>query len=134
MAGRRCGNRARPQLFDKLAGAQDPRAGPIFQREGVFMGEIDKVEHNEGESRYELNVDSQVAIADYKRRDGALLFTHTQVPAALKGQGIGSKLIGGALQDARSKGLKVVPLCAFVAAYLERHPEEQDLLAVDAPG
>ncbi|MFC3432111.1 MULTISPECIES: GNAT family N-acetyltransferase [Sphingobium] len=47
---------------------------------------------------------------------------------------MGSRLISAALQDAREQGLKVIPLCEFVAAYIERHPEEQDLLALDAPG
>ncbi|MDF0544107.1 GNAT family N-acetyltransferase [Sphingobium sp. H39-3-25] len=95
---------------------------------------VDSVRDNEGESRYELKVEGGIAIAAYDRRAGALVFTHTQVPEDLDGQGFGSKLIAGALADVREKGLKVVPLCAFVADYLDRHPEDQDLLALDAPG
>lgn len=98
------------------------------------MAETQDVRDNEGESRYELKVDGGTAIAAYERRDGALVFTHTQVPEALKGQGFASKLIDGALADVREKGLKVVPLCEFVACYFDRHPQEQDLLALDAPG
>lgn len=94
----------------------------------------DTVRNNEGESRYELEVEGETAIAAYTSRDGALVFTHTEVPEALEGQGVASRLVKGALEDARARGLKVVPLCAFVAAYFERHPEEQDLLALDAPG
>lgn len=92
------------------------------------------VRNNSAESQYELDVDGAVAVAAYQRRDGALVFTHTQVPSALEGRGIASQLIKGALDDARAQGLKIVPLCSFVAAYLERHPQEQDLLALDAPG
>ncbi|CAN5224519.1 GNAT family N-acetyltransferase [soil metagenome] len=98
------------------------------------MTDTATVQNNEPESRYELAVDGALAIAAYERRDGALIFTHTEVPTALEGRGIASRLIKGALDDARAQGLKVVPLCAFVAAYIERHPEEQDLLALDAPG
>ncbi|MDX3899042.1 MAG: GNAT family N-acetyltransferase [Sphingobium sp.] len=94
----------------------------------------DTVRNNEGESRYELEVEGEIAIAAYASRDGALVFTHTEVPDALEGQGVASRLVKGALDDVRTNGLKVVPLCAFVAAYFERHPEEQDLLALDAPG
>lgn len=92
------------------------------------------VRHNVGESRYELPTAEGTAIAEYERRDGALIFTHTQVPEALEGKGVGSRLIQAALDDVREQGLKVVPLCDFVSAYLDRHPGEQDLIAADAPG
>jgi predicted GNAT family acetyltransferase len=99
-----------------------------------IMTDRQEVRNNEAEGRYELAVDGELAIAAYDRREGALIFTHTQVPAALEGQGVGSRLIKAALADARAQGLKIVPLCEFVAAYIERHPQEQDLLALDAPG
>lgn len=92
------------------------------------------VHNNRAEARYELEVDGEAAIAAYHPRGGAIAFTHTQVPPTLEGRGIASRLIKGALADVRAQGLKVVPLCSFVAAYIERHPEEQDLLAADAPG
>jgi len=98
------------------------------------MSDAGDVRNNADEGRYELEVDGHLAIAAYERREGALVFTHTQVPQMLEGQGVGSRLISAALQDAREQGLKVVPLCGFVAAYIDRHPEEQDLLALDAPG
>ncbi|MET0371712.1 MAG: GNAT family N-acetyltransferase [Sphingobium sp.] len=98
------------------------------------MTDATGVRDNRAESRYELEADGAVAIAAYERRDGAIVFTHTQVPSALEGRGIASALIKGALAQVRAQGLKVVPLCAFVAAYLDRHPQEQDLLALDAPG
>lgn len=98
------------------------------------MTDAGDVQNNEAEGRYELEVDGQLAIAVYENRDGALVFTHTEVPQALEGQGVASRLIKAALADARRQDLKVVPLCEFVATYIERHPEEQDLLALDAPG
>ena len=98
------------------------------------MADTGDVRNNEAEGRYEMAVDGQLAIAAYDRREGALVFAHTQVPEALEGQGVGSRLVKAALADARARNLKVVPLCEFVAAYIERHPQEQDLLALDAPG
>ncbi|MET0137950.1 MAG: GNAT family N-acetyltransferase [Sphingobium sp.] len=98
------------------------------------MSEPMNVHNDEAESRYELEIDGSLAIAAYERREGAIIFTHTIVPEALEGRGIASRLIKAALADARAQNLKVVPQCEFVAAYIERHPEEQDLLATTAPG
>lgn len=70
-----------------------------------------------------------MAFAAYRRSPGTVTFTHTEVPEALEGRGIGAQLVRGALDDARARGEKVVPLCPFVAAYITRHPEYQDLLA-----
>lgn len=84
--------------------------------------------------RYELVEDGATAFAAYRRREGAVTFTHTVVPREIEGRGVGGRLIKAALADVRAQGLKVVPLCSFVAAYIDRHTEEQDLLAHDAPG
>ena len=89
----------------------------------------DAVVDNQAAERFELQTDVTVAIAAYQREPGRIIFTHTEVPAELEGRGIGSALIAGALDQVRSERLKVVPACAFVRAYIERHPEEQDLLA-----
>ena len=88
-----------------------------------------EVINNEAEHRYELEVDGQLAIAEYRLRPGRISFTHTEVPDALEGRGIGKRLVKAALDDARAHGLKVVPICPFVKHYIDTHPEEQDLLA-----
>ncbi|NIJ07429.1 hypothetical protein FHS31_001025 [Sphingomonas vulcanisoli] len=85
------------------------------------------VRDNEAAQRYELDVDGQTAIAAYHREGDVVVFTHTKVPDALQGQGIASRLIAGALADVRAKGLKIEPLCAFVAAYVARHPEAANI-------
>lgn len=98
------------------------------------MSETAAVRNNAEASRYELEVDGALCIAAYEERVGAVVFTHTEVPSALEGRGLGKALIKGALADVRSRGLKVIAVCEFVAGYLDRYPEEQDLLATDAPG
>ncbi|ANC31733.1 GNAT family N-acetyltransferase [Isoptericola dokdonensis] len=70
--------------------------------------------------------------AYYRRRDGVVTFTHTEVSPEFEGQGVGSALAAGALATVRAAGERVVPLCPFIKAYIARHPEQQDLL-VDRP-
>jgi len=94
----------------------------------------DDVRNNLAANRYELDTEKGTAFSEYQRRDGAIAFTHTVVPKAIEGHGIASQLIASALADVRAQGLKVIPLCEFVAAYMQRHPEEQDLLAGRASG
>jgi predicted GNAT family acetyltransferase len=79
--------------------------------------------------RFEMDVEGHVAVAVYRKAPDVITFIHTEVPEALSGRGIGSKLIRGALEQVRSQGLKVVSRCPFVTAYLEKHPEFNDLLA-----
>jgi predicted GNAT family acetyltransferase len=79
--------------------------------------------------RFEADLgDGSLSIANYYLRDGKIVFTHTEVPPAHEGQGIGTALIRFALNSARDRGLTVVPLCPFFATYFRKHPEEQDLL------
>jgi predicted GNAT family acetyltransferase len=86
-----------------------------------------EVTDNPDLNRFELATEAGVAISEYRLRDGVLEVRHTEVPEALEGRGIGSRLAQGVLKAARARGLKVVPRCPFVAAYMKRHPEYDDL-------
>ena len=82
------------------------------------------------ERRYEALVDDEVAgYLFYRAREGELILIHTEVDEVFEGQGIGSGLVSGALEDIRARGLRIVPICPFVKAYLQRHPEHADLIA-----
>jgi len=87
------------------------------------------VHDDSARQRYELQVGDALAFIDYRRDGRKVLMTHAEVPAALRGGGIGSELVKGALALVRERGEKVVPLCSFVSQYMRRHPEVRDLLA-----
>jgi predicted GNAT family acetyltransferase len=79
--------------------------------------------------RFEIDLgDGSFAFAEYNLIPGKIMFTHTEVPEAHEGQGLGSALIRFGLAEARARGLQVIPICPFFAAYMQRHPETQDLL------
>jgi predicted GNAT family acetyltransferase len=87
------------------------------------------VRDNVQKHRFEVNLgDGSLAVAEYTLSEGKILFTHTEVSPAHEGKGIGSALVRFALAAARTRGLKVIPICPFFAAYIKKHPEEQDLL------
>ena len=86
------------------------------------------VTNNEKQSRYETTVDGKSAFAAYNRNGDTITFTHTEVPPELEGRGIAGAIVKHALDDARSQKLGVVAACAYVAQYVRRHPEYQDLL------
>jgi predicted GNAT family acetyltransferase len=93
------------------------------------MSEV-AVADNAAKRRYEVVVDGELAGASYYRdADGVRVVTHTEVGEEWEGQGLGSRLVAGALDDIRARGLRVEPLCSFTAAYIERHPEYVDLVA-----
>ena len=85
------------------------------------------------ERRYELLLDGQHAgeLIYRDRGGGVLAFLHTEVDTEVRLRGLGSALVGGALDDARARGLRVVPICPFVDAYVRRHPEYADLIVAD---
>lgn len=87
------------------------------------------VTDNAGESRYELDVEGQMAVLSYHRRGGTLYLTHTEVPQELEGKGIGSRIVKHALDQARAAGEKVAPWCPFVRAYIDRHSEYEEMVA-----
>ena len=87
-----------------------------------------EIRHNIAASRFEIQMENDIAVLDYSQRGDIITFTHTGVPAELEGRGIGSQLARAGLEYAREKSFKVVPLCWFVAGYIGRHPEYKSLL------
>lgn len=83
---------------------------------------------NPAHSRFELTVGDNVAFVDYERSGDRTVLTHTEVPEALSGRGIGSKLVRGTLEALRAQGRTAVSRCSFVTAYAERHPEYRDVV------
>jgi uncharacterized protein len=80
-------------------------------------------------SRYEVTVDGELAgFTEYREVEGVRVFTHTEVFDDFEGKGVGGALARGALDDVRAGGRRLVALCPFIAAYLERHPEYADLV------
>ncbi|HLH89423.1 MAG TPA: GNAT family N-acetyltransferase [Xanthobacteraceae bacterium] len=85
------------------------------------------IRDNAVQHRFELDVDDGMALMYYRLEPGVITLLHTEVPPALGGHGIGSALVRGVLDIVRARGLKVVPKCPFVAGYMGRHPEYNDL-------
>lgn len=87
------------------------------------------VRDNKDRSRFELDVGSEVAFANYRLTPQAIIITHTETPRSLRGRGIASELVKGALALIRADGKKVIAGCGFVVDYLHKHPEDADLIA-----
>lgn len=88
-----------------------------------------EIRHNEQESQYETSIDGHTALTAYDLEEtGRIVFTHTVVPEQLSGRGLANAIVKHALDDARRRNLTVVPQCSFVAAFIKRHPEYEDLL------
>lgn len=89
-----------------------------------------EVVNNPEQHRYEARLDGRLAgFAQYQLTEELIVFTHTEVGEEFEGQGVGSALVQGALDDVRALGLrKVLPLCPFVRAWLGRHRDYRDLV------
>lgn len=83
---------------------------------------------NTAEARYEFDLDGDTALIEYIRRPQSIALTHTFVPERYEGRGIGKELVEAVLTDIRAQGLTVVPLCTFVAQYIVRHPEWEEIV------
>lgn len=90
---------------------------------------VGRVEDQRSEQEFVLTVDGHRAVAAYQLEGDTIVFTHTVVPPEIEGRGVGTTLIRGALDLVRDRGLKVIPQCPFVRAYIDKHPEARDLLA-----
>jgi predicted GNAT family acetyltransferase len=95
-----------------------------------------EITHESHAARFVARTPEGLALCSYRREPGplgeVLVLHHTEVPAALEGRGLASALVAAALAWARQEGLRVRPVCSYVAAYMRRHPDTLDLLA-DAP-
>jgi predicted GNAT family acetyltransferase len=83
---------------------------------------------NKADHRFELVVEGHLAAAYYKLDGNIITFVHTEVPPELGGKGVGSKLVQGALDQVRNRGLQVIADCPFVKALIGKHGEYKDLL------
>lgn len=94
------------------------------------MENKNRVNNNAQKHRFELTLgEDKAAFIQYAEMgEGVLALTHTEVPDEFEGQGVGSTLIRGTFEIIEAQGLKIVPMCSFVAAYLRRHPEYQSLV------
>jgi predicted GNAT family acetyltransferase len=85
--------------------------------------------HRAEQQAFVAEIDGRTAVCAYRRDGDTLLLHHTEVPAALQGRGLAAALVQAALAWARAERLRVRPTCGYVAAYMRRHPDTQDLLA-----
>lgn len=78
--------------------------------------------------RFEITLGSDTAYAEYQLVQGGIILPHTVVPEAFEGKGVASRLARYAMQYARDRSLKIIPLCPFMAGYMAKHPETHDLV------
>jgi uncharacterized protein len=95
------------------------------------MADVLDVLMNEKTGRFEVTLGDETAFAEYVLHNGAMVLPHTVVPDAFAGKGVGSLLAKAALGYARDHGLKVKPSCPFMAGYIVKHPEWNDLVHED---
>ena len=101
----------------------------------VQAGAPVEVADNPDRDRYEVRVGGELAgFSQYRRRPPGLAFVHTEIDDRFEGQGLGGRLVSFALDDARARGLAVLPFCPFVKGYVERHPEYLDLVPEEKRG
>jgi predicted GNAT family acetyltransferase len=100
-----------------------------IDRQPTGSAENIAVQDNPGESRYELLLDEDVVGEIlYRAAPDHVVLLHTEVLPAVEGKGLGARLVAGALDDIRARGLHVIPICPFAGAYIRRHPEYADLV------
>ena len=90
--------------------------------------DIPNVSNNSAAGQFEMRTEAGPALLKYVLRGGVMDLVHTEVPAQLEGKGFGGALAKAALEHARTERIKVIPSCAFVRAYLKRHPEYANLV------
>jgi predicted GNAT family acetyltransferase len=106
--------------------ATDQENGTMFRRSKTSTGKPSPQQVTSG--RLEIERQGHVAYLEYTLAGRILQLIHSEVPEALRGQGLGSELAHSALEWAREQGLKVDVICPSVAEYLKKHPEYSDLV------
>ena len=94
----------------------------------VDLSKADVV-HNTAQKRFEIQLGDQIAMVKYILGSGEIIFTHTEVPEAFEGQGIASKMAKVAVEYAKAQGLRIRPMCPYMASYIQRHPEYHSITA-----
>lgn len=84
-----------------------------------------QITNDQASGRFQTEVDGYTAELTYRLTGDRMVITHTGVPPAIEGRGIGSALVRAAVEDATARDLTIVPLCPFVGAWLDRHPESE---------
>lgn len=92
------------------------------------MAEAPQVTDNPAEHRFEVRLGDDVAFAEYRLKPGQMVLPHTVVPPAFEGKGVASALARHAFGEARARGLTVAPTCRFMAGWVKKHPEAQDIV------
>ncbi|MCB0713178.1 MAG: N-acetyltransferase [Ignavibacteriae bacterium] len=87
------------------------------------------LQKNSSKNRFEVTIGGMTAFVDYIEMGKKIIYTHTEVPIALEGKGLGSALARGVMEYARENNLQVIPLCPFIGTWLRKHTEYQDILA-----
>jgi predicted GNAT family acetyltransferase len=87
-----------------------------------------EIRDNSDRNRFEMDAGNGIAVVNYRLAPGMITLSHTEVPEELEGQGLGSTIVRGVLDIVRTRGLKVVPACGFVAAFIRKNPDYRDLL------
>ena len=113
------------ETLEETFPASDPPANTVetgIRLDGLSAPESSVID-NRNARRFELHRNGEIAFLNYARKQDRLVLVHTEVPHALRGQHLGEALVEAAFTAARAEGLRVVPVCSFVKAYLQKHPE-----------
>jgi predicted GNAT family acetyltransferase len=90
---------------------------------------VKAVERNDSKGQFEIETSEGTAFLQFQVAGKSIYLIHTEVPIELEGRGLGTHLVRSALNDARERGLTVIPSCPFVQTYLKRHPNDLDIVA-----
>lgn len=88
----------------------------------------DSLQDNTARQRYELDVGGELVFASYRRADGRLIITHVEAPPQLRGTGAADRFMRALVATVRASGEKIVPRCGYAAGWLQRHPENADIM------